>query len=369
MEITDPFVELEGNIKSLLDRLTTVEKNTKEHKDLIQSIETKSARLTLAAKGTAVGGMQQDILNGLQTNLEGIKTSMGAKANVKFETKAGGTDMTSYPSGAVAAITQMNPRIISPPNRPYHIRELIPQFPCDTGQIGYLNETSIDGGIGPTPFGSIKPQLDFNIQEKLAPMQTLAGFVRISAQILDDIPYMMPYLSFRLAENLLLAEDNEILNGTGVSPHLNGLLLSGNKTSKTGSATIFAEKLIQAAGQLAGFNRRVSGILVNPTDYFALLMLAGTGSGVYTVPFGFQITPEGGISVLGYPLIWSNAMTSGTYLVGDFVNGVALWVRQMMNIQIFYQDSINVQQNMITVRCEERVALTPYSAQAFIFSS
>jgi HK97 family phage major capsid protein len=55
--------------------------------------------------------------------------------------------------------------------------------------------------------------------------------------------------------------------------------------------------------------------------------------------------------------------------VGDFANGVALWMRQMMNIQIFYQDSINVQQNMVTIRAEERVALTPYSAQAFIFSS
>jgi HK97 family phage major capsid protein len=365
----DPLLELEGNIKSLIDRLAKVEKDSDEYKNGIREIQAKSARLIKGAEGTAVGSLQQDILNGLKTNMEGIKTSMGAKANVKFETKAGGTDMTSFPSGAAASITQMNPRIISPPNRPYHLRELIPQFPCDTGQIGYLNETSIDGGIGPTPFGSIKPQLDFNIQEKLALMQTLAGFVRISAQILDDIPYMMPYLSFRLAENLLLAEDNEILNGTNVSPHLNGLLLSGNKTAKTGSATIFAEKLIQAAAQLAGFNRRVSGIIINPADYYAMLMLAGTGSGVYTVPFGFQVTADGGITVLGVPVIWSNAMTSGTYLVGDFANGVALWIRQMMNIQIFYQDSTNVQQNMVTIRCEERVALTPYSAQAFIYSS
>ncbi|HEV3251670.1 MAG TPA: phage major capsid protein, partial [Puia sp.] len=229
----DPLLELEGNIKSLIDRLAKVEKDSDEYKNGIREIQAKSARLTKGAQGSAVGSLQQDIMNGLQTNLKGIEGSMAAKANTSFETKAGGTDMTSFPSGAAVSISELSPRIIFPPNRPYHLRELIPQYPCNTGQIGYLNETSIDGGVGPTPFGSVKPQLDFNLQEKLAPMQTLAGWVRISTQIVDDIPIIFPYLSYRLAENLLITEDNEILNGNATSPHLNGLLLSGNKTAKT----------------------------------------------------------------------------------------------------------------------------------------
>lgn len=80
-----------------------------------------------------------------------------------------------------------------------------------------------------------------------------------------------------------------------------------------------------------------------------------------------QVDPRGGITILGIPVIWSAAITSGNYLVGDFTFGMGLWFRQVPAIQIFYQDSINVQQNMVTIRIEERIAMTVYNAQAFIY--
>ena len=111
----------------------------------------------------------------------------------------------------------------------------------------------------------------------------------------------------------------------------------------------------------------MSGIVVNPTDYFSLLILPGTGSGVYTVPFGFTVTDAGSITVLGIPLVWSNAIASGQYLVGDFSNGAALWQRQGLTLQVFNQDSDNVQRNMLTIRVEERIALTVFDKTAFIY--
>jgi hypothetical protein len=63
-------------------------------------------------------------------------------------------------------------------------------------------------------------------------------------------------------------------------------------------------------------------------------------------------------------LITSNS--AGSYLVGDFASGADLYFRQEMNVQVFYQDSVNAQQNMVTIRCEERIALALYNSNEFI---
>src|SRR5450631_4014982 len=117
----DPLLELESGIKTLLDRLSIVEKSSQEHKDLIQAIENKNARLIRATQGSS---LQNDILQGLSTNLELLKESVHAKSNKAFEvqTKAA-TDMTGYPSGIAAGNTEFFPTIQFPPNRPTHIRE------------------------------------------------------------------------------------------------------------------------------------------------------------------------------------------------------------------------------------------------------
>ena len=59
-----------------------------------------------------------------------------------------------------------------------------------------------------------------------APAQYIAGFVRISRQMLDDVPAMTSFLQARLLEKYLLAEDAQLLNGNGTAPNLTGLTVN-----------------------------------------------------------------------------------------------------------------------------------------------
>ncbi len=52
-----------------------------------------------------------------------------------------------------------------------------------------------------------------------APAQYIAGFVRISRQMLDDVPAMTSFLQARLLEKYLLAEDAQLLNGNEQTKH------------------------------------------------------------------------------------------------------------------------------------------------------
>ena len=48
-----------------------------------------------------------------------------------------------------------------------------------------------------------------------APAQVIAGYVRISRQMLDDVPAMTSFLQARLLEKYLVAEDAQLLSGSG----------------------------------------------------------------------------------------------------------------------------------------------------------
>ena len=48
-------------------------------------------------------------------------------------------------------------------------------------------------------------------------------------------------------------------------------------------------------------------------------------------------------------------MTAGKFLVGDFNQAATLWTRQGMTVEMFEQDSDNVQKNLVTIRAERRL--------------
>ena len=63
---------------------------------------------------------------------------------------------------------------------------------------------------------------------------------------------------------------------------------------------------------------------------------------------------------MGVPVVTSTSMTAGEFIVGNFAQSAQLWVRENVNVEFFEQDSDNVQKNFITVRVQERIALTTY---------
>ncbi len=97
-----------------------------------------------------------------------------------------------------------------------------------------------------------------------APAQYIAGFVRISRQMLDDVPAMTSFLQARLLEKYLLAEDAQLLNGSGTAPNLTGLTI--NAAAFSGAATVDVEQLVQAIAQVSAGNYSANGILINPTN-------------------------------------------------------------------------------------------------------
>jgi len=286
----------------------------------------------------------------------------------EFQLKAVG-DMTfaNNFSTADSSVAFVRPGIIELPKRKLHIRELL-----TVGGMGakstfdYVKEIAGEGAPAAAAEGATKAQFDLDLQEVSVKAEWLAGFIKISRNMLDDVEGMTTFLGSRLPELLLRTEDTQILTGNGTSPNLSGITNTGNFTAFGGAATIDVEQLVQAISQLEGYDREANGILLNPADYYNIMLTKASGSGEYDFPSLVQIT-NGQMFVAGVPVYKSTAMTVDKFLVGDWRMGANLIFREPAKVQFFYEDGTNAQQNKVTVRIEERVALPIYGSDYFIY--
>lgn len=137
------------------------------------------------------------------------------------------------------------------------------------------------------------------------------------------------YLGSRLPELLLRAEDIQLLTGSGVSPQIKGLMTAGNFTAASGTATVDIEQLVQAISQLEGYDREANGILLNPADYYNIMLTKASGSGEYDLPR--IVTVENGqLFVAGVPAFKSTAMGVDKFallVIGE-------WVRTLSSVSL-----------------------------------
>jgi len=285
-----------------------------------------------------------------------------------MELKAVGDMSLANITDLSAANVQLLPGIIPAAPRKLHVRALLPTGVMTTSAIHYLQETGSEGAAAAWLDNSgNKPQIDFDLTEKVAPSEFIAGYLRITRKALDDISAMRSYLQTRLLESYLDAEDNQILNGNGTSPNLDGIIT--NAEAYTGFRTIQVEKLIDSIAQVESNNHSANGILLSPEQYYALLLTKGTTND-YTLPgLGTVNSVNGQLFVAGIPVFRSTAMTDSKYLVGDWAKGAQLFIRENPIVRFFEEDGTNVRENKITVRVEGRVALPIYYTDAFVTGS
>ena len=285
-----------------------------------------------------------------------------------MELKTVGDMSLSNITDLAAANVQMLPGIIPAAPRKLHIRSLLPTGVMTTSAIHYLQETGSEGSVAAWADNSgTKSQIDYDLTEEVAPSEFIAGYLRITRKALDDISAMRSYLQSRLLEQYLDAEDNQLLNGSGISPNLGGLIT--NAEAYSGFRTIQVEKLIDSIAQIDGNNHSANGILLSPEQYYALLLTKGTTND-YTLPgLGTVTSVNGQMFISGVPVFKSTAMSDSNYLVGDWSKGAQLYVRENPIVRFFEEDGTNVRENKITVRVEGRIALPIYYTDAFVTGS
>jgi HK97 family phage major capsid protein len=307
------------------------------------------------------------------TDDEGVKAFMasGSKGRIgmDIESKAIISALTTNATGSVggAIVPQRIPGVHGVANRPLRVRDLLTPGQTSSNSIQFVQETALTNAAASVSetAGTTKAQSDLQFSLQTSNVTTLAHWVQATRQILDDVPQLQSYIDGRLMYGLKYVEDNQLLNGAGTGTDLNGIYTQA--TASTANLAIVAtptklDVLRAAMLQATLANLPASGIVLHPTDWFGIEVTKDTAGG-YVIGNPQDNTDR---RLWGLPVVETLAMTTGKFLVGAFQMGAQIFDRQDARVEISTEDGNNFVKNLVTILCEERLALAVYNTLAFV---
>lgn len=233
----------------------------------------------------------------------------------------------------------------------------------------FTNNAGVQGG-GTSPYvgdGATKGESTITYTLQTATAVTIAHFLRASKQVLADSPMLASYINTRLTYGLKLKEEAELLSGSGLAGHINGLTTQATAYNAAVTGDTPIDALRRAINQVDAADYAASAIVLNPADWSAI-ELTKDEQGRYVLG-----NPAAAAGTQAYvwrlPVVITNSMTSGHFLVGSFDQGAGLWDREDAAVVVSTEDSDNIQKNMVTMLSEERVAMTVYRPASFVYGA
>ncbi len=339
---------------------TEVAKKGATVSQLMEELEEFKSRKGRIIQGAEVESTMSLLAKAFEENHDVIKLQANKpKARAEFEMKAVGT-MTGSANltGNVVASYADTPALRG--RRKTHIRDLVRVIPSATGLWKFYRQNT---PVGEGSFqvqsthGAVKSQLDYDFTEVTVTVDYLAGFVRIAKQMLQDLPFMQSYVSNELVEDYLRAEDNLFF----------GQLYSAATGGGTLSGTVTVEKIIDAVANIEENDYEVNGIVATGPVWAKILK---TKPSDYSIPGGVTISANGDVNIVGIPLVKVPASNIGNNMVllGDW-SKAAIIQTEGLNVNVYEQDSDNVQRNLVTIKAEARVAFAILRPDAFAYFS
>lgn len=250
--------------------------------------------------------------------------------------------------------------------RPLLLRNLLTVVPTTSGSIDYAKQAARTNNAAPVPEGAAKPYSSYGWTKTNVPVRTIAHLAKITRQAMDDSAQLMGEVDSEMRYGLQVAEDNQILLGDGQGENLLGLMLQASAYAAPAGFTMpaaanYIDKLGAAVLQQLLTNFAPDGIALNPVDWMAMRMLKdANGNYLFGKP-GADVQPM----LFGLPIAATQAMPVGSYLLGAF-KAQKLYDRMAPEVLISSENADDFEKNLLTMRCEERVALAARQPGALI---
>jgi HK97 family phage major capsid protein len=257
-------------------------------------------------------------------------------------------------------------------HQPLRMRDLLPVRTTRSNSVEFPQQSvyqnnarpqgdSSPGGVEGEAFA--ESSMSFTLAS--APVVTLGHTVSASQQILDDAQVLGQFLSNELLYGLKLEEEEEILLGDGSAGMLNGLVEQATAYNRGATNDSMIDSLAKAKLQLELANYVPSGVVLNPMDFLSMATAKDSQSRYLWGDPKSNNPP----TVWNIPIVISNSMTAGRFLMADFVQAATIWDRTdaMVEFSTGYQDYFA--RHLVMVKCWERLTLTVQRPTAMVFGA
>jgi HK97 family phage major capsid protein len=367
-EVAADFRAKQGEVLAALAKGETINAELKSQYDELKTrfdalrtdfsdLEQRGARLTAAPENNKkTWGMQ--FLDVVKDKISGKSRNAVFSAEIKAvnSANAGGL-IRSYRDPNVVSLTR--DRTV--------IRDLIPTVPVTTNAIDYAVQTTRTNNAAPVAEGASKPYSDYVWSSVTVVVKTIAHLAKITRQAMDDAPRLVAEIDSEMRYGLGLVEEAQILYGTGVGQNLAGIVPQATAfalpaTYVTDTMATELDVLRYAMLQIEDENLSPDGIVLNSADWARIETLKDT-TGRYLIG-----NPQGTTSprLWNLPVVATPAMTAGDFLVGAFAQSVVIYDRMGVEVLISTENDVDFEQNLATMRAEERIACAVKRTAGFV---
>jgi len=348
-ELKKTVKNLEANNASLVDAQKSqgavieglTEKLNKSNENKEVSFKAQVTELLIANKEKLVAMKNGDS----KTN---IRMTMKAVGNMTLAGSTTGQLPQAEREAGITRIVRRNPFIL----------ELVDVGTISSNLWEWVQQANAEGAPAMTAEGAAKAQIDFELVLASAAVRKVTAYIKVSKEMLDDIPLMESEINQELAERINLTIDAQLLSGDGTGQNLTGILANATAFTPGSFATGQVNEVVNpnnadvlrvAINQVSIALFQANHIVMNPSDVAAMDLAKGS-DGHYILP---PFSTNANTVVKGIPIIANTGIAEGDYLVGDF-SKAGVRFREGLSFDVGYEND-DFTKNFVTILAEARL--------------
>jgi HK97 family phage major capsid protein len=328
-----------------------------ELREKVNGLISSNGKIKSAIEADAFADRQKSMKNLLvdivAENFDAIKNerqfnSMKDVATMTLGNNLTGTSQVSYVDNPILR-SFFNP----------HLYDVFRIIPTATGNVTFPrgNAAIGEGSFGTQTEGNSKAQVDYDVTMVNTSVPFIAGFAKVSRQMLQDLPFLQAYLSQSLLEDW-----NRRVNNSFMST------ITASATAGSTSATPVAERVVDYTAQHLALGLGQPNLILTTHAVWASILKTQPTNGSYGVPGGITIGANGETRIIGIPVVPHSQIVSGKIYVMN-TNAFAIAQASGLAVRSTEFDQDDFVKNVVTYRAEARVALLSFQPTAAIYGS
>lgn len=365
-------------IEELVTKTETSELKLKELADQYDALELKMKDRQLGSKPYDPLGELTKAYKEAHDKVKspGGQMSFTIKGNPINILKAGTIDEGTYLSDATFAnavvVPQRIPGVEKLPDRMIRFTDVVGRGVTNSNRVTWVERSArTEGAAAVTSDTGQYGQSDFTWIQKAAEVEKIGTFIKVTNEALEDWDECLSQIRNELFPMVERELEEELYEGSGITPHLDGIITSAEAYAATGlnakvtTPNVF-DAIRAAAYQCVYYNYMPTHAFLNPAD-FAEMEMSKNSNGSYIIP---PFATANGMIVGGVKVIQSSLVDAGQLLVGDF-SKVTLYMRRNLEVKIWDQDSTDPEYDLktITASCRAAVKFPAPHAYAFVYDA
>lgn len=268
-----------------------------------------------------------------------------------FQTTAGWAPESTRIGEVVDAVT-----------RPIQVLDIMPIGQTGQAAVVYMEETTRTHASAEKAEGTAYAESTFVLTEKSTTVRKITDSIPVTDEQLEDVPMVESYLDSRLQFGVRQRLDNQMLNGDGNAPNLEGILNATGIQTQAKGADPVPDAVFKAMTKVRVTGRAIpTHYITHPNDWQQIRLLR-TADGIYI----WGSPAEAGVErIWGLPVVQADSLTEGTGLVGSFIGAwIMLFERRGIIVETgFVNDDFT--KGKKALRASMRAALAIFRPAAF----